>query len=135
METEDAFGETTLVVDPARIVDACLHLRDEFGFNMLADLTAADYLGWGGRGVAGSSRKGVNPMIDPILWDKLQTAKLLGVSVRSLDRLLRDSANPLPHVPVGRLIKFRPADVMAWIDGKVTTEAPRLAEKSKGGDE
>jgi NADH-quinone oxidoreductase subunit C len=53
VETEEAFGETTLVVDSARIVDACLHLRDELGFNMLADLTAADYLGWGGRGVAG----------------------------------------------------------------------------------
>lgn len=69
----------------------------------------------------------------PFLLDKLQTAELLGVSVRSLDRLIRDPDNPLPHVPVGRLIKFRPADVQAWIDGKVTTEAPRLPEKTKGG--
>jgi NADH-quinone oxidoreductase subunit C len=53
VETRTAHGETTLVVDAARIVEACTHLRDEEGFNMLADLAAADYLGWGERGVAG----------------------------------------------------------------------------------
>ena len=52
VETKEAFGETTLVVDPARIVDACLHLRDEQGFNFLSDLAPADYLGWGKSGVA-----------------------------------------------------------------------------------
>ena len=53
VETRVAYGETTLTVDPARIVAACTHLRDEEGFNMLADLAAADYLGWGEPGVAG----------------------------------------------------------------------------------
>ena len=53
METFEARGETTLVVDPARLVEACTHLRDEEGFNFLADIAAADYLGWGERGVAG----------------------------------------------------------------------------------
>ncbi len=53
VETRVAYDETTLVVDPARIVEACTHLRDEEGFNMLVDLAAADYLGWGERGVAG----------------------------------------------------------------------------------
>jgi NADH/F420H2 dehydrogenase subunit C len=53
VETKVAHGETTLVVDPARIVEACTHLRDEQGFNVLADLAAADYLGWGEKGVAG----------------------------------------------------------------------------------
>jgi NADH-quinone oxidoreductase subunit C len=51
-ETE-AFGETTLVVDPARLVEACTHLRDEHGFDMLVDLAATDYLGWGSPGVSG----------------------------------------------------------------------------------
>ena len=37
IETREAHGETTLVVDPARVVEACRHLRDEHGFNMLAD--------------------------------------------------------------------------------------------------
>ena len=50
---EEAHGETTLVVPPDSLVEACMHLRDEQGFNFLADLAAADYLGWGGRGVAG----------------------------------------------------------------------------------
>jgi NADH:ubiquinone oxidoreductase subunit C len=42
------------VVDPARIVEACTHLRDEEGFNFLSDITPVDYLGWGSkRHVAG----------------------------------------------------------------------------------
>jgi NADH:ubiquinone oxidoreductase subunit C len=41
------------VVDPARLVEACLHLRDQEGFSMLADVAATDYLGWGSRGAAG----------------------------------------------------------------------------------
>jgi NADH-quinone oxidoreductase subunit C len=53
VETVDAYGETTLVVDPARVVEACTHLRDEQRFNFLSDLTPTDYLGWGGRGVSG----------------------------------------------------------------------------------
>ena len=53
VETTEAHGETTLVVDPARLVEACTHLRDEEGFNFLSDIVAADYLGWGAKGVAG----------------------------------------------------------------------------------
>ena len=36
VETREAHGETTLVVDPARLVEACTHLRDEEEFNFLA---------------------------------------------------------------------------------------------------
>jgi NADH-quinone oxidoreductase subunit C len=50
---EEAHGEVTLVVDPARLVEACRHLRDEEGFNMLSDISAVDYLGWDGEGVSG----------------------------------------------------------------------------------
>jgi NADH:ubiquinone oxidoreductase subunit C len=53
VETKEEHGETTLVVDPARLTEACLHLRDSEGFRFLSDLTAVDYLGWGNRGVAG----------------------------------------------------------------------------------
>ena len=53
VETKVAFGETTLIVDPARLVDACLHLRDELGFDMLLDIAPTDYLGWTAPGVAG----------------------------------------------------------------------------------
>ena len=47
VETIEAHGETTLVVDPARLIEACLYLRDELGFNFLSDISAVDYLGWG----------------------------------------------------------------------------------------
>ena len=53
VETRESFGETTLVVDPARLVEACTALRDEHGFNFLSDIAAADYLGWGDQEVAG----------------------------------------------------------------------------------
>ena len=53
VEVREAYGETTLVVEPAALVDACVHLRDELGFAMLVDVAATDYLGWGSKGVAG----------------------------------------------------------------------------------
>ena len=53
VETKVAYGETTLVVDPARLIEAALHLRDELGFGFLSDVTATDYLGWGEQQVAG----------------------------------------------------------------------------------
>ena len=53
VETIESYGETTLVVDAARIVEACAHLRDEEGYNILVDLSGVDYLGWGENGVAG----------------------------------------------------------------------------------
>jgi NADH:ubiquinone oxidoreductase subunit C len=48
-----AYGETTVVVETQHLVEAALHLRDEEGFSFLADVAAADYLGWGSKGVAG----------------------------------------------------------------------------------
>ena len=53
VETVERHGETTLVVDPARITEACTHLRDTAGFNVLVDISPTDYLGWGAAGVAG----------------------------------------------------------------------------------
>jgi NADH-quinone oxidoreductase subunit C len=46
VETREAHGETTLVVDAEHLVEACTHLRDELGFSFLSDISAADYLGW-----------------------------------------------------------------------------------------
>ena len=53
VETVEAHGETTLVVDPARVVEACMHLRDAEGFNVLVDVSGVDYLDWAGKHVAG----------------------------------------------------------------------------------
>lgn len=49
----DAYGETTIVVEREQLREAAFHLRDAEGFNMLSDVAAADYLGWGESGVAG----------------------------------------------------------------------------------
>ena len=53
VETVEEHGETTLVVDPARLVEACVYLRDELDFRFLSDVSAVDYLGWNERLVAG----------------------------------------------------------------------------------
>ncbi len=53
VETRSARGETTLVVERERLLDAARHLRDVGGFNFLADVVATDYLGWGDAAVAG----------------------------------------------------------------------------------
>jgi NADH/F420H2 dehydrogenase subunit C len=53
VEAKVAHGETTVVVEPARLSEAALHLRDELGFNFLADIAATDYLGWPSQQVAG----------------------------------------------------------------------------------
>jgi NADH:ubiquinone oxidoreductase subunit C len=53
VEERDQGGEATVVVDPATLLDAAMSLRDEHGFNFLSDITAVDYLGWGGKGVSG----------------------------------------------------------------------------------
>jgi NADH/F420H2 dehydrogenase subunit C len=53
VETKEAYGETTLVVDVARLLEACTYLRDELGFDFLSDIAATDYLGWASKGVSG----------------------------------------------------------------------------------
>jgi NADH-quinone oxidoreductase subunit C len=53
VDAKTAHGETTVVVEPAQLLEAAAYLRDELGFNFLADVAAADYLGWGEKGVAG----------------------------------------------------------------------------------
>jgi NADH-quinone oxidoreductase subunit C len=53
VEVREQHGETTLVVEPGQLVEACTHLRDEEGYRFLSDVTPTDYLGWAGKGVAG----------------------------------------------------------------------------------
>ena len=53
VEEKHAYGETTVVIERERLVGAGLYLRDELGFNFLSDVSATDYLGWAGQGVAG----------------------------------------------------------------------------------
>jgi NADH-quinone oxidoreductase subunit C len=44
LETKEAFSETTLIVDPARIVDLCRHLKDSEQYVRLSGITAVDML-------------------------------------------------------------------------------------------
>ena len=53
VQEREAYGETTVVVERERLVEAAFHLRDEHGFNFLSDISPTDYLGWGRPGVAG----------------------------------------------------------------------------------
>lgn len=47
------------------------------------------------------------------LLDARQVAELLGVSVRKVQQLAAE--RQIPSVPVGRLVRFRPEDVEAWV--------------------
>jgi NADH-quinone oxidoreductase subunit C len=53
LDLREAYGETTLVVEVRRLLEACAHLRDEAGFTFLSDVSATDYLDWDAKGVAG----------------------------------------------------------------------------------
>ncbi len=53
VEEKNAYGEATVVVSRERLVDAARWLRDEERFNVLSDISPADYLGWGDQAVAG----------------------------------------------------------------------------------
>jgi NADH-quinone oxidoreductase subunit C len=53
LSVKEAYGETTAVVEASLLPAVCAYLRDEEGFNFLSDIAAADYLGYGGRGVSG----------------------------------------------------------------------------------
>ena len=53
VEENESFGEITVTIEPAHIHEACAYARDELGFQMLIDLVATDYLGWGSTGVSG----------------------------------------------------------------------------------
>jgi NADH-quinone oxidoreductase subunit C len=43
LETHQAFGEQTLIADPARIVDLCRYLKDDETFVRLSAVTAVDW--------------------------------------------------------------------------------------------
>jgi NADH-quinone oxidoreductase subunit C len=48
VNTIERHGETTYVVEPGELIETATRLRDEEAFDFLSDITAVDYLGWGG---------------------------------------------------------------------------------------
>jgi NADH/F420H2 dehydrogenase subunit C len=110
---EEAHGETTLVVEPGSLVEACTHLRDEEGFNFLSDIATTDYLGWGDKGVSGyigtASGRDLNlPMTQGLQLTAKSKARRFSVSYHLLSvsetpRRLRvqtwvDDGEPVPTV-------------------------------------
>lgn len=59
------------------------------------------------------------PPIAPAVLTTKQAAAYLGVSLPTLFRLLR--ADQLPHLRLGRAIRFRREDLDAFIAARVTT--------------
>jgi excisionase family DNA binding protein len=57
------------------------------------------------------------------LLTREQVAKQLGVSPRTVARLALESGE-LPYVRIGRLARFRPADVTALIERRLNDERP-----------
>ena len=51
-----------------------------------------------------SKRKKLSPRVVP-LWDKRQAAKFLGVSVRTVERLV--AYRRVPFLKIGRLVRFQ----------------------------
>jgi NADH:ubiquinone oxidoreductase subunit C len=91
-------------VDPARLVEACLHLRDEEGFNVLSDIAAVDYLGWGTRHVAG--------YYGTAAGRDLGTESSQGFARRPDPKPTRFAVNyQLTSVPVGRVVR-----VQVWLE-------------------
>ena len=122
LEQREAYGETTVVVERERLVEAAEHLRDELGFNFLADISTADYLGWGETGVAGYwGSQGGRDINSPGSWglQKLPDPKPKRFSVSYHLLALRPGAGEAPRVrlqvwcddgePVGSVVAVWPA--------------------------
>jgi excisionase family DNA binding protein len=54
------------------------------------------------------------PSQDPGLWNKTQAARALGICVRTLD--YKTANGQIPHVKIGRITRFIPADIEAFIN-------------------
>jgi predicted DNA-binding transcriptional regulator AlpA len=57
-----------------------------------------------------------SPVLTDRLVDSKWVAEYLGVSRRWVDDNVRREHGPdrLPHVPVGRFVRFRPEAIVAW---------------------
>jgi NADH/F420H2 dehydrogenase subunit C len=53
VRVKEEHGETTVVVETAQLVEAATYLCETLNFRFLSDISPTDYLGWGGKGVAG----------------------------------------------------------------------------------
>jgi len=61
------------------------------------------------------SRLTPHKVMDKLL-DTSGVAEILGVSTRTVKRLV--AARKLPHVRIGRMVRFLPADVFRWVEAR-----------------
>ena len=67
------------------------------------------------------------------LWDETQAAAVLKLEPKTLNQWrARKKADQPPYVKVGRLVRYRPSAVAAWITERERSSSP--AEKSISGD-
>ncbi len=62
--------------------------------------------------------------MDPLL-DQKQAAQLLGLSVRTLERHRLEGTGPT-FVRLGRLVRYRAADIAAWVEASARTSTSDL---------
>ncbi len=67
-----------------------------------------------------TSKTAISVQINPALLDKTAAAEYLGTSVRHVQRLWAERR--IPAVKLGRKVRFRVADLDAWISAN-TVEA------------
>jgi NADH-quinone oxidoreductase subunit C len=111
LELLEAFGEKTLIADPAQIVDLCKYLRETEGFNRLSSITAVDWhpaeprfevvyhlhsTGQNKRIRVKCRLSGTNPEIDSVTgvwrganWYERETYDMFGVTFRNHPNLVR----------------------------------------------
>jgi len=57
----------------------------------------------------------------PLLWDAIETARQLHISPRTLWSLTR--AGKVPHLHIGRQIRYSPAALERWIDAQTVASS------------
>ena len=62
-------------------------------------------------------------MDEPLLIDAKDAAALLAIGTRKLWSLT--NSGQIPHVRIGRLIRYAPADLQAWIAAHTHRGQPR----------
>jgi excisionase family DNA binding protein len=62
------------------------------------------------------------------LLDQREAAKLLRLSERTLERLRLQGGGPL-YVKAGRAVRYREADLKAWIDARVVNSTSEEAAR------
>ena len=76
---------------------------------------------------------GVQPKVSPATLTTKEAAAYLSISLPTLFRLLK--AEKLPHLRIGRVLRFRPEDLDAFLAARVTTKWEDFTAKKTASTE